>query len=85
MVGIQILFFYALLLGMGKNMFNILVSILGSAIIGILGWIFTKAENLATRVTILETQQKPLLDLINNRFDAIEDRLDRIEHKQDKV
>lgn len=64
-------------------MFSAIVSVILAAFLGALGWIFVRAENLATRVTVLESQHNPLLDYIKTRFDAVENRLDRIEHKQD--
>lgn len=65
-------------------MFTAIVSVCLAAAFGALGWIFVKAENLSTRVTILETKETPLLALINSRFDTVESRLDRIEHNLDK-
>lgn len=65
-------------------MFNGIISVILAALLAALGWIFIKAENLASRVLVLETRQDPLTMYIKSRFDAIEDRLDRIEHNQDK-
>lgn len=58
-------------------MLETLVGLLGTALLGVLGWAF----QLQNRVTIIETQQDNLVTLINTRFDAVENRLERIEEK----
>lgn len=50
-----------------------------AAVIGVVGWVF----KLGDRVTILERDQKGLVELINTRFDTVDDRLERIERNQD--
>lgn len=53
-----------------------IISILGSgAFIGALGWIL----QLGGRVTVLETQQPDLKELINSQFADVARRLGRIE------
>lgn len=55
---------------------DIIISILGSgAFIGVFGWVF----QLGSRVSILETQQPDLKELINTQFEDVNRRLDRIE------
>ena len=50
-----------------------------AAVVGVVGWVF----KLGDRVTILERDQKGLVELINTRFDTVDDRLERIERNQD--
>ena len=57
-------------------MLEAVVTFLGTAFLGALGWIF----HLGTRVAIIETQYEGLQELINTRFDEVNRRLERIEH-----
>lgn len=55
---------------------NILISILTSgAALALVGWVF----QLGSRVTVLETQQPDLKELINAQFADVARRLTRIE------
>lgn len=60
-----------------------LLSILGTAFLGALGWAFVRTERHETRITQLETQSLGLKDYLTVRFDNVEGRLDRIEKNQD--
>ena len=72
-------------------MFDILVSIVGPALLGAVGWAFVRVEGLSGRVQVLEAEKESLEALINSRFgtmgyrfDSIDSRLIRIERTIDK-
>ena len=56
-------------------MLEAFVSVLGMAFLGIFGWVI----QLGNRVSVVETENKGLRELINTRFDGVDGRLDRIE------
>lgn len=57
-------------------MLSTILGILGSgAFVAAFGWVL----QLGNRITILETQQPDLKELINSQFDDVSQRLDRIE------
>lgn len=60
-------------------MFTTIVSIIGTAAFAAIGWIFQKGIAVSTRVSVIETRQEDLPDLINARFADVSRRLDRIE------
>ena len=57
-------------------MLEAIVGFLGTAFLGVIGWIL----HLGTRVTVIETQYEGLKDLIEVKFDEVNRRLGRIEH-----
>lgn len=60
-------------------MLTVLLGIFGTSVVGSVGWISQKAFLLEKRVTIIETKQEDLPDLINAKFEDMNRRLDRIE------
>lgn len=61
-------------------MLNVVVGIIGSALLGVIGW----AINLNSRVAVLEADNVSLRELITVQFKEITRRLGRIESKLDK-
>lgn len=60
-------------------MFITFVGIAGTAVVGIFGWVFQRGFILSNRVTVVETHQKDLPNLIEVQFASVNQRLDRIE------
>lgn len=58
-------------------MLEAVVSFLGVATLAIFGWAF----QLSNRVSVVETENEGLKELINTKFDEVNRRLDRIEDK----
>lgn len=56
-------------------MLETVIGILSTAFFIVVGW----SIQLGNRVTIVETKQEDLTELINRRFDFVEQRLGRIE------
>ena len=61
-------------------MLEVLISIVGMGLLGVIGWAFT----LNSRVSVLEADKVSLKELIDSKLDNITTRLDRIERKLDK-
>lgn len=57
-------------------MLELIIGFLGTAFIGVFGWI----THLGNRVSILETERKNIADLIELRFHEVNRRLDRLEY-----
>jgi hypothetical protein len=61
------------------EMFEIGVSLVGGAFLAIMGWTIQRASNLGEKVSVLETKQGGLHELIEVKFDEVNRRLDKIE------
>jgi len=56
-------------------MLEAIVGVLGMAFLGVFGW----TVQLGNRVSVIETQQASLKELIETKFEEVNRRLDRIE------
>jgi hypothetical protein len=70
---------------MFPDTFSAIVTVLGSASFACIGWVFQRAYVLGTRVSVLETKQADLPNLINSKFDGMGYKIDAMNARLDRI
>lgn len=66
-------------------MVETLISFAGPLAVGIAAWAFQKVEDLSTRLTTIEAENKGLRELLTSRFNNIDGRFDNVDDRLGRI